>query len=205
MSFFPPSTNHVKRTRSNRLDPTVRARGTTTLASLAEDDRENDSRGPESFRRVSPLSNHNMNTGPDSSISALHVPKGPDRNNSPTRRVPPTPRAVGSGRAGRRRSNIGPVRSEKTRRRSSLIPQLSPQDGSGGPQRVPMSSGDSSMRRSPGRKQTRLSMLTSRSMNSFKAKPVGLPSIASLSFTGDPNGSIGDLSFRGGGSRPTWK
>lgn len=205
MSFIArdlPSMAQVKRSRTHPL----RSKGPSNLCSLAEDDRENDSRGPERFRRVSPLSDHNMNTtGSDSSISARHVPKGYERPTSPTRRAPPTPRAVGSNRLGRRRSNIGPMRSEKTRRRSSLIPQLSPQEGGsgmGGPKRVPMLSGDSSMRRSPGRKQTRLSMLTSRSANSFKARP--LPSVTSLSFTGDPNGSIGDISFRGG-SRPTWK
>jgi len=86
-----------------------------------------------------------------------------------------------------------------------LIPQLSPQEGSGssGPKRVPASSGDSSIHRSPGRKVTRLSMLTARSASSMKLKPTGgMTSFSSMSFA-DPNASVGDLSFRGG--RPTWR
>lgn len=194
------SANHSKRPRPGR-DPNLRVKGTSTLASLAEDDRESDPRSLDGFRKASPLSPRNMNTAlPDDSLSSLHIPKG-----SPSKRVPPTPRAVGSSRSGRRRSNIGPMRSEKTRRRSSLIPQLSPQEGGGnsGPKRVPVSSGDSSIHRSPGRKVTRLSMLTARSASSMKLKPTGgMTSFSSMSFA-DPNASVGDLSFRGG--RPTWR
>jgi kinesin family protein 18/19 len=215
ISLIPPShdilsTSKGKRPRSSRLDPNfLRFKGSSTLTSLAEDDAENDGRVMDNFRRISPLSDRNMNTvGSDTSSasggtgpSTLHIPKGRDRHNSPIKRAPPTPRAVGGSRSGRRRSNIGPTRSEKTRRRSSLIPQLSPRDGNGsagggsgsaGPRRIALSSAEMSLHRSPGRKPKRLSLLTTRSISS--AKP--------LSFA-DPNISITDISFRG--YKPTWK
>jgi kinesin family protein 18/19 len=212
-----PSKSQGKRPRSSRLDPNfLRSKGSSTLASLAEDDGENDLRAADSLRRLSgPLSARNMNTtssdtssasGSGTAMNALHIPKGRDRQNSPTKRIPPTHRSVGgSSRSGRRRSNIGPMRSEKSRRRSSLIPQLSPQDGSGsgggGPKRIPLSSGDPSMRRSPGRKQRLSSLGVGRSMSSNKMRASGIP-VGSLSFA-DANASMIDISFRG--SKPTWR
>jgi kinesin family member 18/19 len=217
VSLAPPprnilsTNNNGKRSRSSRLDPNfLKFKGSLTLASLAEDDAENDARVVNNSRRISPLSDRNMNTASSDTSSAsvgmapsiLHIPKGRDRQYSPMKRAPPTPRTVGGSRSGRRRSNIGPMRSEKARRRSSLIPQLSSLDGNGlggggtgsaGPRRVPMTSGDMSLRRSPGRKPKRLSLFTT-TRSASSTKP--------LSFV-DANVSIADISFRG--SKPTWK
>jgi len=137
-------------------------------------------------------------TGGMKPMSFLHVPKVRDaRLDSPTKRVPATPRSFGT-KPGRRRSNIGPMRSERARRRSSLIPQL-PQDAnasiSTGPKRVLV---ESSTRRSPG-KPKRLSSLSARLGVTGKARRPS--SSGMLSFSGDA--SIADLSARA--NRPTWK
>ncbi|KDQ64669.1 hypothetical protein JAAARDRAFT_167191 [Jaapia argillacea MUCL 33604] len=194
----------VKRPRASRLDPSfLKSRG-SALGSLAEDDEDD----PMPRRVVSPLGNRNVNT-PDSSssgsssgggMSTLHIPKGRDRHGSPSKRVPGTPKVHGHGGhavgKGRRRSSIGPLRSEKSRRRSSMIPQLSPQPRdsndslAGGVRRVPVN-GDHSMRRSPAKRPKRLSLLGSKTVKErIKAF--------------DPNASLmGDLSMKG--PRPTWK
>jgi kinesin family protein 18/19 len=199
-----------KRPRSSRMDTNfLKSRGSATLASLAEDDRENETpKSARAIRRVSPLSDRCMNVNtPSENISAgvikpmgiLHVPKARDTSpDSPPKRVPATPRTFGT-KPGRRRSNIGPMRSERARRRSSLIPQL-PQDAntstSAGPKRVLM---ESSTRRSPGRPK-RLSLLSARLGATGKSRRPS--ALGMLSFSGDA--SMADLSVRGSG-RPTWK
>ena len=198
-----------KRPRSSRMDPGfLRSKGSTTLASLTEDDRENDSpRSARTIRRVSPLSDRCMNVNTPSEITsaggikpmgALHVPKVRDAHpDSPARRIPPTPRSFGT-KSGRRRSNIGPMRSERVRRRSSLIHQL-PQDANTsintGPKRVLT---ESSARRSPG-KPKRLSLLSARLGATGKLRRPS--TLGMLSFSGDA--SMADLSTRAG--KPTWK
>ena len=133
----PPSASTsqlTRRPRPSRLDPTfLKSKSrTSTLTSLKEDD-ETDAEG-----RQYPLSDRNMNrmaSIDDSSASSeanLNVPKGRDRLlGPPDRRVPSTGKASlqasTSRTSSRRRSNIGPVRIEKGRRRSSLIPQISAQ------------------------------------------------------------------------------
>lgn len=130
----PPSASTSQRTRRprpSRLDPTFlksKSRA-STLTSLQEDD-ETD---PEC--RHYPLSDRNMNRlasidNPSSSGEmTLHVPKVRDRlPGSPNRRAPSIGKASlqasTSKNSSRRRSNIGVVRIEKARRRSSLIPQI---------------------------------------------------------------------------------
>jgi len=198
-----------KRPRSSRMDAGfLKSRGSATLASLAEDDRENETPKPaRAIRRVSPLSDRCMNVNtPSENISAggiksmntFHVPKARDgRPDSPPKRVPATPRSFGT-RLSRRRSNIGPMRSERVRRRSSLIPQMSQDPNTSinaGPKRVLV---ESSTRRSPG-KPKRLSMLSARLGATGKHRRPS--TLGMLSFSGDT--SLADLSNRA--NKPTWK
>ncbi len=205
----------AKRPRASRLDPgflKLRSRG-SALGSLAEDDEEQRG-GLGSPRRIAPLMDRNMNRIPspseDSSSSSTTTTRGKSRerhHNSPSKRVPGTPKAAGSSKNARRRSNIGPMRSERPRRRSSLIPQLSPQaraslgggsastlGGKSGPRRVALGG-------SPGKRTKRMSLLA---VSSARLQNGG-----SLRWKGgDPNASM-ELSFRSGsaagGSRPTWR
>ncbi|EPQ59379.1 kinesin-domain-containing protein [Gloeophyllum trabeum ATCC 11539] len=194
----------AKRPRASRLDPSfLKSRG-STLSSLAED--EEDECLP---KRAGPLADRNVNMGESSSgssISSLHIPKGKDRHGSPSKRIPGTPK-ISSGKGGRRRSSIGPLRNERARRRSSLIPQLSPRASDtkagsssqrdegklslGGPRRVPIGNEDMSIRRSPAKRPKRMSLLAP--TKSYRQKAVSFA---------DPNSS-GDVSFRG--AKPSWR
>jgi kinesin family member 18/19 len=188
-----------RRSRPSRLDPGfLKSKSKLSiLGSLVEDDENvNDSRSY-------PLSEMNINrmasSDSGSSDGNLHVPKVRDRLlGSPNRRAPSTGKAssvLASTSKGRRRSNIGPMRNEKGRRRSSMIPQLSPPTAEGGT--------NTGARRvlvgSP--KRSKRSSLT-RSLNaaSLKAKST---SMANLSISIDPNTS-GDLSTNKP-YRPTWR
>ncbi|KAH9936940.1 kinesin-domain-containing protein [Amylocystis lapponica] len=199
-----------KRPRASRLDPgflKAKSRG-SALGSLAEDD-EDRAAAQGSPRRAGPLSDRNMNRAPSPAEgSSSGGSTGRDRHQgSPAKRVPMTPKIV--GKSGRRRSNIGPVRSDRPRRRSSMIPQLSPvnhdEDSSanasqmfgksvgGGARRVQVGGGE----RSPAKRPKRMSLLAVSSMrlNSGPSR-LKLP---------DPNLSA-DLSFtKGGSGRPLWK
>lgn len=202
-----------KRPRASRLDPSfLKSRSrTSTLGSLAEDD-ESVAQG--SPRRVSPLMDRSLNRAPylsDESSTSSSAAAGKAReqrhNTSPAKRGPLTPKA--SSKSARRRSNIGPMRIERPRRRSSLIPQLSPQAraslgggsssaiiGKGlGPRRVALGE------RSPAKRPKRLSLLA---VSSARIATTRLKAAA------DPNASVNmDVSFRSGsaagGSKPTWR
>jgi kinesin family protein 18/19 len=209
---------NIPRPRPSRIASSLKGRGVSMLASLHEDD-ENEAQSPRR-RRGGPLSPRSLNAdaGP-SDGGKLQMPKGAqERQNisSPRRHgAPPTPRAVGTSlKSSRRRSNIGPLRSEKARRRSSLIPQLSPRvhadddhvSGSSSvldrsmshaPRRVAMSEG----LKSPAKRPKRMSLLSlaSRSLVGTRVRSAN---------TSLANTSAGDLSgegssFRGG--KPTWK
>ncbi|KAI0375683.1 kinesin-domain-containing protein [Pilatotrama ljubarskyi] len=203
-----------RRPQASRLDPGFlksRARG-STLGSLAEDDEER-AAAQGSPRRVAPLSDRNMNRvsspSEDSSSSESATGKARERHHSsPAKRVPLTPKAVGGIKAGRRRSNIGPIRGDRPRRRSSMIPQLSPQaraslggaggsSGSGksssGPRRVALGLS------SPAKRPKRMSLLA---VSSARLQGGSMRSRSG----GDPNASM-ELSFRSaaGGSKPTWR
>ncbi|KAF9054995.1 kinesin-domain-containing protein [Hymenopellis radicata] len=98
------------------------------------------------------------------------------------------------GRRSRRRSNIGALRMEKTRRRSSMIPQLSPPNGE----------------TRPAKRVKRISM-SSRGMPPMRLKPfptstssASTSSATNSSFVNDGNTSIGDTSINKS-LRPTWR
>ena len=212
----------AKRPRASRLDPGFlksRSRG-STLGSLAEDDEEQRAAlGSPRRGGIGPLMDRNMNrvsspSGDSSSSSTTTTGKARERHhNSPAKRVPMTPKAALAAKSARRRSNIGPMRSERPRRRSSMIPQLSPQaraslgggntsilgKNSSGPRRVPLVE-----HRSPGKRTKRMSLLA---VSSARLHSGG--SVRSRS-GGDPNVSVGDVSFRsgsvaGGSLKPTWR
>ncbi|KAF8845737.1 kinesin-domain-containing protein [Paxillus ammoniavirescens] len=194
-----------RRPRPSRLDPGfLKARGGTSLGCLQEAD-ENGS----PVRRAPPLSDRSMNHSSrnDDDSSVLHVPKKGDHNASPSRRLPTTVPRLGAStsKGGRRRSNVGPVRSEKTRRRSSMVPQ-------------PLSSGDEmpepsgsrrveTSGRSPAKRPKRLSLLGNASRSLRVKGPNALSTMATLTVPGaDPNASISaDSSMRLAGSKPTWR
>ncbi|KAI0921236.1 hypothetical protein AcW2_006272 [Taiwanofungus camphoratus] len=217
-SVTPATANAVrKRPRASRLDPGfLKSKSrSSTLGSLAEDD-EDSVVNNGSPRRASVLSDRNMNRIPSpegstssaSTIGALHIPKGRDRQHgSPAKRVPMTPKLVGMSKSGRRRSNIGPVRSDRPRRRSSMIPQLSPmghdsndpansshalaKSVGGGARRVPFSG-----ERSPAKRPKRMSLLAVASSRLTASARLKLP---------DANTSA-DISFnKAGSSKPTWR
>ncbi|KAH9938616.1 P-loop containing nucleoside triphosphate hydrolase protein [Fomitopsis serialis] len=109
-----------KRPRASRLDPSfLKSKSrSSNLESLAENDEDIATR---------PLGDRNMNRIPSpdgsssssSTMDALHIPKGRERQHgSPAKRAPMTPKVVGMSKGARRR--------DRTRRRSSMIPQLSP-------------------------------------------------------------------------------
>ncbi|KAG9317260.1 P-loop containing nucleoside triphosphate hydrolase protein [Chiua virens] len=176
-----------KRPRPSHLDPGfLKMKGATSLGSLEEAE-ENES----PVRRVSPLSersmNHSTTNGDD--ISALHIPKKGERSDSPTRRRCPTstPRLSASSTKGaRRRSNVGPMRYERTRRRSSMIPDpLQIADDvphTSGPRRVEV------IGKSPAKRPKRLSLLGSASRSMRVKGPNLLSGMTSLTVPAiDPN------------------
>lgn len=201
-----------KRSRPSRLDPgflKTRSKG-PALSSLTEDDESSCSP-----RRLAPLGDRNMNRAPSptsessssngDAMETLHVPKGRDRLGSPGKRGPGTPNksASGSTKTSRRRSNIGPVRVERARRRSSMIPQLSPanrrdsgeamrKSASAGPRRV-------AMERSPAKRPKRQSLLAL-----SQQRLATTSKLRSADAHATANASSGDISFRGS-SRPTWR
>lgn len=190
-----------RRPRPSRLDPGfLKTNGATSLGCLQEAE-ENGS----PVRRVSPLSERSMNHPAGNDASALHIPKKGERSDSPSRRLPAsTPRLGPSATKGaRRRSNIGPLRNERTRRRSSMIPEPNADEipETGGPRRV------ETIGRSPMKRPKRLSLLGNAS-RSLRAKgPNVLPSVATLTVPGaDPNSSISaDTSMKLVHSRPSWR
>ncbi|KAF9221927.1 kinesin-domain-containing protein [Gyrodon lividus] len=197
-----------RRPKPSRLDPGfLKARGATSLGCLQEAD-ENGS----PVRRASPLSplsdrSINRYSRNDDDPSVLHVPKKGDHNTSPSRRLPTTAARLGAStsKGGRRRSNVGPVRSEKTRRRSSMIPQPSlsademPEPS--GPRHV------ETIGRSPAKRPKRLSLLGSTSRSLRIKGSNALASMATLTVPGaDPNASISpDVRLTNSNSKPTWR
>ncbi|EPS95344.1 hypothetical protein FOMPIDRAFT_146176 [Fomitopsis schrenkii] len=203
-----------KRPRASRLDPSFlksKSRG-SNLESLAEND-EDIMMGTPTKR---PLGDRNMNripspTGSSSSSSTmdpLHIPKGRERQHgSPAKRVPMTPKVVlGLSKGARRRSVIGPMRNDRPRRRSSMIPQLSPvdRDGNnsgdtsqilnksvGGARRVPINGGE----RSPAKRVKRMSLLSGPSSRMNASARLKIP---------DANTSA-EMSFSKGVGKPTWR
>ncbi|KAF9563739.1 kinesin-domain-containing protein [Agrocybe pediades] len=199
------SSRTTRRPRASRLDPGFlkpKSKG-TTLGSLREDDES-------AADRSYPLSDMNLNrmrfaddSGSGSNDSGLHVPKVRDRlPNSPLRRGPSTGKGsavlASTSKTGRRRSNIGPVRPEKTRRRSSLIPHIPI------PPHTADDLGKSTVRRallpaSPARRAKRASL--TRSLNNGPTRSSSR--VANLSAIFDGNTSV-DLSTSKP-FKPSWR
>ncbi|KIY45890.1 kinesin-domain-containing protein [Fistulina hepatica ATCC 64428] len=201
-SFLAPIREPAARTvrpRPNRLDPSfLKSKTRSALGSLAEDDEEQaeDAAG----RRVNPLADRSINQlNRVESISACraatsrNATAGKTRERSresrglatPAKRVPATPRSMIKG-GSRRRSNIGPLRSEKNRRRSSMIPQLDRRESAISAQRAVSSPA----------KRSKRSSISSRALGISSLRLRSLPS-------SEGNSSI-DTSLRNG-AKPTWK
>jgi kinesin family protein 18/19 len=202
------SSRNSRRPRPSRLDPTFLKLNSrmSTLSSLKEDDET------VTESRMYPLSDRNMNrmgsldgSTSGSSDGNLHVPKNQDRLlGSPSRRAPSTGKAsLHSSTAkgsSRRRSNVGLMRIEKGRRRSSLIPQISPQaieNTKGTARRVLISA-----TLSPAKRTKRPSLTKSLTIGSSKARSSSSLGAANLSAIFDPNASV-DSNAKFG--KPTWR
>lgn len=172
------------------------------LGSLAETDEE---RG--SPRRPTPLSDRVMNrsNSPAASTSSSNESQTSHsarlRHTSSGKRGSSTPSKATSTGKNRRKSNIGPVRVERSRRRSSMIPQLSPkakgesagdtsmmQKSAGGARRV-------AVERSPAKRPKRTSLLSA---------PISSRPPSRLTPKVSNSDIAGDSSFRAS-SRPTWR
>ncbi|KAJ6539068.1 kinesin-domain-containing protein [Mycena capillaripes] len=189
----------AKRSRPSRLDPNFlksKAKG-SALGSLAEDDESSSSPEKPRYHRV--LSDV-MNQLDGSNEN--HVSKSPKR--PPTARVGNGGSNAGLGRSGsgRRRSIVGTLRNEKGRRRSSMIPQLSPVNGEAPKLRRVLLA-------SPGKRVKRVSLTKAGSSKGVKLSAgssslmANLSALAPPSTGSDPNVSA-DLSMNKG-PRPTWR
>ncbi len=214
---LPPSTRDIapskhsygsvigKRPRASRLDPSFlksKSRG-PTLGSLAEGD-ESDA---EPERRISqPLAPRSLNSEEDFMTEgrSRSASSGSQKGRAASgRRISSASRSVMStpGKS-RRRSNIGPLRVEKARRRSSMIPQLSPPNGQG------TSHGESSKPRrillgSPSKRAKRLS-LTSRGMPALKLRSATSSRSSSANLSVMDGNTSADISMNRS-FRPTWR
>ncbi|KAF8631170.1 hypothetical protein AX15_002509 [Amanita polypyramis BW_CC] len=202
------SSTSRKRPRPSRLDPSfLKSRAkTSALGSLQEADELTSPIRSSRHQQEYPLADMNLNhlstSSSEDSVSAstLHIPKTHGTNSaSPRRRGPSRPSvtsmsfnaSTAAGNNIRRRSNIGPVRLEKARRRSSMIPQLSPSAMS-----IGSVSGESHMLKvpaarrvvaaSPSRRMKRMSF--TRAANSVIAAPSTRSTRPTTS--PDPNASI---------------
>lgn len=245
LSFsLPPHNNpqhaHAGATRTrrgSRLDPSfLKSRGASTLGRLNEDD-ENGGESTTTERRA--LSDRSLNsfaldappstsssssstTSSGSGVGGVQRPPVPSKAvprkiNSPALlRPPPTPRSAAGLKVSRRRSNIGPMRMEKARRRSSLRPPSHALDESaflGESASAPlngtrrMADADSTALgarnlKSPAKKK-RMSLLSlaSKGMGYSRVRPGVRTSLANVS-TADINSSA-DMSSRT--AKPTWR
>ncbi|KAJ7667726.1 kinesin-like protein [Mycena polygramma] len=192
----------ARRSRPSRLDPSFLKSKTkgSALGSLAEDDESGSS--PEKPRHHRVLSDV-LNQFDSSNRS--------NSGNASKSRERPPPARMGNGGSsaglsrsgsGRRRSIVGPLRNEKGRRRSSMIPQLSPANGEAPKMRRVLLA-------SPAKRVKRVS-LTKTSSSKAAKPPTGssslmanLSALAPPSTAPDPNASA-DLSMNKG-AKPTWR
>lgn len=214
---LPPSTRDIatskhsygsivgKRPRASRLDPGfLKSKSRNpTLGSLAEGD-ESDA---EPEHRISqPLAPRSLNSEEDFMAEgrSRSASSGSQKGRAASgRRVSSASRSVMStpGKS-RRRSNIGPLRAEKARRRSSMIPQLSPPNGQG------LSHGESHKPRrillgSPSKRAKRLS-LTSRGMPALKLRSTTSSRSSSVNLSVMDGNTSADISMSRS-FRPTWR
>lgn len=171
-----------KRFRASRLDPAFLKNRGGQLGSLAEDDESCQADITWGKRPLSDCINQmstedtSDSSRPATTLAGLQSPR----------------RLDSTLRSNRRRSNIGPLRSDKGRRRSSLLPRPSPTGGEsvrGGARRV-------AINQTP--RRTKRTSLLGVSRTSIPARHVQRTSNQSL----DSNAS-GDISFRG--TKPTWR
>ena len=195
----------AKRPRASHLNPSfLKTRSKpSNLSSLAEDDEPTIFGSP---RRVAPLGDRNMNRVPSPTAGSSSSNDDGDRRKahaSPSKRGSMTPKAVGTSKSSRRRSQIGPIRADRPRRRSSMIPQLSLDVHESASASMKSTAGPRRVVASPAKRPKRLSLLAmsqaSRINNSLKVKA---PDFA--------NTSVGDISFRsgsalGGSLKPSWR
>jgi kinesin family member 18/19 len=169
----------VQRPRPSRLDPSFLKSKTraSVLGSLYEDE-ETPTESPQ--RHISQPLTDRLNRLP-----ALE--EGPIRKTSGNRfgshRVSSTPKASSKSR---RRSGIGSHRGEKVRRRSSMIPQLSPAQDNSMPRRVVLS---------PAKRVKRSSLSKSTTSGALRSSVLSVPLEQTFRET--------DTSFSK--SRPTWR
>ena len=188
-----PASGGTRRPRSSRLDPGyLKAnKGSSMLGSLAEGDEPPSTAA--GSHRPTPFSDRGNQMDNGSSPFSLTLPKG--RSASATLRVPGS-----ASKSGRRRSQVGPVRSEKTsRRRSSMIPQPSPTNGkpafAAGARRVPVEGV-----RSPAKRTKRASLLGApRLSGSVRVLKSSTSLVQSVTTIFDQSGSAC------GGGKPTWR
>ncbi|KAJ7086618.1 P-loop containing nucleoside triphosphate hydrolase protein [Mycena epipterygia] len=192
----------ARRSRPSRLDPSFLKSKTkgSALGSLAEDDESGSS----------PEKPHYTHRPLSDVMNQLDDSDGRSGGNGSKPRMPPTAKlgnggsSAGLGRSGggRRRSIVGPMRNEKGRRRSSLIPQLSPVNGDAPKMRRVLLA-------SPAKRVKRVSLTK---VPSFKAPKLStgsstllanLSALAPPSVGFDPNVSA-DLSMNKG-PKPTWR
>ena len=187
----PLARNVPRRSRASRLDPSFLKSRPPPLSSLAEGDEANASVAAlEASRRKSPLTDL-------ANLSQLPTP--PDSSSSKASESASFV-ATSSGREKRRRSNVGPLRHERARRRSSQIPLPSPplttrehSTAKNRPRRVPIT-------QTPVKRTKRASLQGGARPSTSIRMSLLRGTIPSLQT--DPNGS-GDLSFKG--PKPSWR
>jgi kinesin family member 18/19 len=238
LSFSLPAHAGTTRTRrGSRLDPNFfKSRGASTLGSLNEDDENGESTTTE--RRA--LSDRSLNSfafdapstcssSSNGGVGGVQRPPLPPTskavavsaerrkiNNSPALRPPSTPRSAAGLKVSRRRSNIGPLRMEKARRRSSLRPPTHAVDESafmGESASAPLTGmrsmadadsvalGGRSLKSPAKKKRMSLLSLASKGMGYSRVRPGVRASLANVS-TVDINSSA-DMSSRT--AKPMWK
>jgi len=238
-----------RRPRASRLDPSFlksKSRMGPSLGSVMEgDERVAQDMQPltdrefnldRSVRRGQKHSNEDSSSSTSTAEmeDRIHVPKAKDRHlGSPTKRMPSTlsrgsVSSVGMGLSSsvngkpltaRRRSAIGPVRPERPRRRSSLIPQLSPRSSSVSADvsvtgsRASLSASVSASAKtgarrmavaaSPARRVKRASLTRSLGAGG-RVKPMAALSVGGAA-DGGGTGACGSADQSGGNLKPTWR
>ena len=240
LSFsLPPSQqSHLRTRRGGRLDSGfLKPRGaSSTLGSLNEEEDENGERTRTERRALADCSLNSFaldGTSPSGGVGGgvqrPPLPPGAAKAASAERRklngggsalrpLPATPRSAAAGlKVSRRRSNIGPLRIEKARRRSSLRPPAHAEDESayhhmGESASAPVSgmrrgadanpgAGGRNLKSPAKKKRMSLLSLASKGMGYSSRLPPVRASLANVSTT-DINSSA-DMSSRMG--KPTWR
>ncbi|KAJ7904245.1 kinesin-like protein [Mycena olivaceomarginata] len=191
--------NGARRSRPSRLDPGFLKSKTkaSALGSLAEDDESSSSpEKPRHHRVLSDVMNHLDNSSGAGNVSKSRDPRPPAKMGNGGSNA-----ALGRSGSGRRRSIVGTQRTEKGRRRSSMIPQLSPVNGEAPKLRRVLLA-------SPSKRVKRPSLTKVVAPKATKASTGSSTLMANLSALAppsslDPNISA-DLSMKGG-SKPTWR